>query len=218
MTRCCTATELRKRFRDIPKDQRETHQPFAIRVWRGLSWLERAEQAAEVEDQFIALWIAFNALYGRQDEESRVWSEKKAWMEFLGSVWRMDANGLLRSYMRDRQTVVLGIIGNKFLSREFWESPGGDGHDKRLHAEVRSLLPRFGEKNLFSILATLFDRLYIMRVQLFHGASTKGSSLNRRTLKQCTVVLADMIPILLAIMIENGIGVDWGGVCFPPIK
>ena len=212
------ADELRGRFRQIPKDQRETHQPFAIRVWRGLSWLERAEQAAEVEDQFISLWIAFNALYGRQDEESRVWSEKKAWIELLGSVWRLDSEGLLRSHLRDRQVAVLGIIGNKYLSREFWDTPERDGHDKRLHEEVCSLLPRFGEKNLFPILATLFDRLYIMRVQLFHGASTKGSSLNRRTLRQCTLVLAEIMPTLLGIMIENGIGVDWGGICFPPMS
>lgn len=218
MKRSPTADALRQRFRDIPKDQREAHQPFAIRVWRGLSWLERAEQAAEVEDQFISLWIAFNALYGRQDEESRVWSEKKAWMELLGSIWRLDSEGLLRSHLRDRQTAVLGVIGNKFLSREFWDSPGCDGHEKRLHEEVRNLLPRFGEKNLFPILATLFDRLYIMRVQLFHGASTQGSSLNRRTLKQCTLVLSEIMPILLAVMIDNGISVDWGGICFPPIQ
>lgn len=217
MKRLPTADELRRRFRDIPKEQRDAHQPFAIRVWRGLSWLERAEQAPEVEDQFIALWIAFNALYGRQDEESKVWNERKAWMEFLNVIWRMDCDGLLRSHLRDRQVVVLGLIGNKFLSREFWDNPG-DNHDKRLHEEIRQFLPRFHEKNLLPILAALFDRLYLMRVQLFHGASTKGSTLNRRTLKQCTSVLAMVVPLLLTVMIEGGIDVDWGGICFPPIK
>ena len=38
-----TANDLRVRFRDIPREIRDEHQDFAIRVWRGISWLERAE-------------------------------------------------------------------------------------------------------------------------------------------------------------------------------
>lgn len=208
---------LRKTFRGIPKEQREAHQQFAIRVWRGLSWLERAEQAAEVEDQFISLWIAFNALYGRQDVAAHMWTEKKAYCELLTTTWRLDGGGLLRSCLKNRQTAVLGIIGEKFLCREFWDSPK-DNHDKRLTEHVRNLLPGYNGRNMLPVLTELFDRLYIMRVQLFHGASTKGSKLNRRMLKQCTTLLADFIPILLAIMIEGGIDVDWGDVCFPPLE
>lgn len=123
----------------------------------------------------------------------------------------------MRSCLKRRQTSVLGLIGEKYLCREFWDSPNGS-HDKLLHEHVRQLLPRFADRNLLPILLELFDRLYIMRVQLFHGASTKGSKLNRRTLKQCTSVLADIMPLLLRIMIESGINVDWGEVCFPPLS
>jgi len=73
-----TADDLRKFFRVIPKEQRGAHQPFAIRVWRAISWMERAEQAAEVEDQFISLWIAFNALYGRVDNQNQPWGDREA--------------------------------------------------------------------------------------------------------------------------------------------
>ena len=34
-----TALGFREAFRAIPKEQREANQSFAIRVWRGLSWL-----------------------------------------------------------------------------------------------------------------------------------------------------------------------------------
>ena len=217
MTSARTAETIRAAFRAIPKERREVRQPFAIRVWRGLSWLERAEQAAEVEDQFIALWIAFNALYGRQDVADHLWTERKAYCEFLGTAWRLDGGGLLRSCLKSRQTAVLGIIGNKFLCREFWESPR-DNHDKRLSEHVRTLLAGYNGRNMLPVLTELFDRLYVMRVQVFHGASTKGSKLNRRTLKQCTSLLADFIPALLTIMIESGIDVDWGDVCFPPLE
>jgi len=40
-----TAETLRKQFQAIPKDRRDTNQAFSVRIWRGLSWLERAKQA-----------------------------------------------------------------------------------------------------------------------------------------------------------------------------
>lgn len=51
------STELRSRFRAIPRDIRDQHQDFAIRVWRGISWLERAESTADddLEGRFLAL-------------------------------------------------------------------------------------------------------------------------------------------------------------------
>ena len=62
-----TAAELREQFRAIPKPDREARQDFAIRVWRALSWIERAQRLdpADYEGRFISAWIAFNALYGR---------------------------------------------------------------------------------------------------------------------------------------------------------
>ena len=49
------AEELRRRFKAMPDDVREANQPFSIRVWRGLSWLDRAESAQDVDGQFISL-------------------------------------------------------------------------------------------------------------------------------------------------------------------
>ena len=59
-----TAIELRAAFRKLPKEDREANQGFAIRVWRALSWLERAEamEAGDYEGRFISSWIGFNAL------------------------------------------------------------------------------------------------------------------------------------------------------------
>ena len=59
-----SACELREQFKAIPAELRDANQAFSIRVWRGLSWLERAEAAGDVEGRFISLWIAFNAIYG----------------------------------------------------------------------------------------------------------------------------------------------------------
>ncbi len=211
-----TADELRKAFRAIPKEQRDAHQPFAIRVWRALSWLERAEQAGEVEDQFIASWISFNALYGRLDNENRAWGDREAMGAFLSAIWNLDDEGQIRRVLCRRQLPVLKLVETKYLYDKFWLAPG-DNYDHELHQIIRDLLPRFGKSNMLCVLRALFDRLYVMRNQVFHGASTKGSNLNRRTLTQSAAMLGEILPVMIGIMIEYGIEKDWGGVCFPPM-
>jgi len=72
---------LRRRFKAIPEQTWEANQVFSIRIWRGLSWLERSESAPDIEGQFISLWTAFNAIYGRlQDDGMTVcpeWSPRE---------------------------------------------------------------------------------------------------------------------------------------------
>ena len=67
------------------------------------------------------------------------------------------------------------------------------------------------------VLQELFERLYVMRQQVFHGAATSGSKLNRTALKRSTAVLARIVPAMVCVMIEAGPGADWGEVCFPPV-
>ena len=57
-----TADTLRKQFKAIPQEQRDEHQAFSVRIWRGLSRLERSESSGDVEGTFISPWGAFNAV------------------------------------------------------------------------------------------------------------------------------------------------------------
>ena len=43
MTPGLSAANLRAQFKVLPVEQRNVNQPFVIRVWRGLSWLEKSE-------------------------------------------------------------------------------------------------------------------------------------------------------------------------------
>jgi len=212
-----TAEEMRKAFRAIPKQQRDTHQSFAIRVWRGLSWLERSERAGEIEDQFIALWIAFNSLYGRVDNDNQPWGDREAMGAFLAAIWDLDDRGLFGSLLNRNRTTVLSMCNSKFLNRQFWADPGGN-HGRDIDEVVKKLLPLFGTHRMRPVLRALFDALYIMRNQVFHGASTKGSALNRKTLSQSANLLAKLLPSMIDMLIRNGIEHDWGEVCFPPVK
>ncbi len=212
-----TATSLRELFRAIPKEDRDAHQSFAIRVWRAMSWLERVELAGDIEDRFIRSWIGFNALYGRLDDERRAWGDREALGTFLPMVWRLDDHGRIRCVLCSKQLDVLRLIENKFLYDRFWLEPERN-HDRELRRIVREMLPRFGTSRMLPVLQVLFDRLYIMRNQVFHGASTKGSSLNRRTLTYSADLLGRLLPVMIDAIIRNGLNEDWGEVCFPPFR
>ena len=57
----------------------------------------------------------------------------------------------------------------------------------------------------------------VMRVQVFHGASTKGGKLNRRVMQSSSTILLDLLPTMISIMIDYGIEEEWGTISFPPV-
>jgi len=210
------AATLRSRFRAIPKNLRDAHQPFCIRVWRAVSWLERAENAAkdDLEGRFISAWIGFNALYGQLDNDGQPWGDREARSTFLARIGKLDANGGLPRIMKKRQLLIFRTIEDKYLSQRFWMQ--GASAAKQVKRELRDAMTWIDTPKQPRVLQMLFDRLYVLRNQLLHGASTKGSSLNRRPLRECGNLLAELLAVMLVVMIEQGVATDWGRVCFAP--
>jgi len=210
------STSLRNQFRAIPKEARDAHQDFSIRVWRGLSWLERGEKAEDFEGRFISLWIAFNSIYGHLDEDGRDARDRASWQTFLARLVKEDAEGALGRIVRERQAGILRLIDNQFLFKPFWL--GLPDAAEKLRRSVRRCLKCYNDGSTLAVLQELFERLYVMRTQVFHGAATSGSKLNRPTLERSTGVLAALVPEMVRIIISAGPAVDWGEVCFPPVK
>lgn len=59
--------QLKQRHR---AEREQYHPNLSLRVHRALSWLQRSEMQDELDGQFIFLWIAFNAAYATDIEES----------------------------------------------------------------------------------------------------------------------------------------------------
>jgi hypothetical protein len=210
------AASLRKQFRALPKEGRDANQDFSIRVWRGLSWLERGEIAADLEGRFIFLWIAFNSIYGYLNDDGRDARDRASWQTFLARLVERDGTGRIDALLRHHQQDILPLIDNRYLFRPFWM--GLPDADEKLRVAVRRSLKAYNDGGTVAVLQELFERLYVMRMQVFHGAATSGSRLNRPTLERSTKVLAALVPEMLAIMVEAGPDVDWGEVCFPPTE
>lgn len=124
------AGTLRERFKAIPEGQREANQAFSIRIWRGLSWLERAEAADDLEGRFISLWIAFNAIYGHLEDGTAA-PDHASWQEFLARIVRADGRDILGEILWAEQLTILRLIDSKYLFRPFWL--GQPDADEKLH-------------------------------------------------------------------------------------
>lgn len=213
-----TAEQLRERFRAIPDADRQANQDFSIRLWRAISWLERAEVANEddLEGQFIPLWISFNSLYGRTGEDGLAVPDHAGWQEFLAAIVKADGEDRIGKILWDEQRQVLKTIDSPYLFKPFWVGEQKDAEGKLQQARRRTMA-NFGVRASVGLLQELFERIYVLRQQVFHGAATCGSKVNRQTMKMGVTVLSIVVPAMIEIMIVGGPARDWGRICYPPV-
>src|SRR5262249_46571787 len=60
----------------IPQQEAVVSEAVGLRVHRSRSWLRKARKADDLDSQFVFLWIAFNALYGRPRYLPEVWTDE----------------------------------------------------------------------------------------------------------------------------------------------
>lgn len=171
---------------------------------------------ADIEVQFISGWIAFNALYGRLGSDQRSIPERQAMQKFLVLVHGLDQNDAITHLLIGNQRKVLALINDRFLYGPFWTKT--PRVREKLDEIVTATIHHLARGESLPVLLEVFERLYILRQQLFHGASTRGSRLNRDGLKRCTTILGMLLPTIIDIMIEDELQQNWGDVCFPPME
>lgn len=66
------------------------------------------------------------------------------------------------------------------------------------------------------MLCLVLDRLYVLRNQVIHGGATYQSSVNREQVKSSRHLLAELMPVVLEVMI-NDQNSDWGEIRYPVI-
>ena len=73
------------------------------------------------------------------------------------------------------------------------------------------------DRDTARVLRILFDRLYVLRCQMMHGATTWNSSVNRTQVENGAAVLAALLPEMIDLMLDNP-GIDWGTPHYPVIR
>ncbi len=194
--------------------------PTNIRVHRACSWLQRVELIEPGADDDLALmsqWVAFNALYGRWDPDEREpLGDRACYRDFLDRVLRLDQDGRLAEVLNDHKPLVMSILEDEYLSGFFWKdpTPKNAGKSKKAMYDARGW---YVEGRWVMILDRLMERVYLLRCQLVHGASTHGGKLNRDPLRRCVAMMGHLLPAVITVLTDHGADEDWGEMCYPPL-
>ena len=213
--------ERRKREED---DILAVSSDLSLRMRRAISWGMRAEDVDIGNDPdlaFICYWVAFNSAYAEEQENSETY-ERNAFRGYLQKVVNLDSDLTIFNEIQGRfHGPVNTLVKNKFVYEPFWKNHLGHGEEDwraRFDSERQVVSKvRWNDNDVSSILMILFDRLYVLRNQLFHGGATWGSSRNRRQVEDGARIMAFLCPLFIALMLDNP-SVDWKTPRYPVVQ
>src|SRR5690606_24697694 len=111
---------------------------------------------------------------------------------------------LIRGCLKKHRGLVKHILGNAYLSDTFWRNPDDPkalGHGAEAANRLNAY---FKSDDCTKLLDEITNRLFLLRGQLVHGASTQGGKHNRESLRHGTCLLGHLVAVVLHIMIEHG--------------
>lgn len=191
------------------------------RLYRAQSWIQRAvglRRVGDLDGRFIFYWIAFNALYGHAKYIAEDWQGEGASIhDSLGRIGRLSRHRRgLREMLTKVEADLAALLRNQFLCKEYWTEGFTDALDDSLHAAESTVRGAIrGTDSVIALLIRIFDRLYVLRIQLIHGCAKDGSSANRASLEPAVAVMAPFVPLYWATMKRAGGGEDWGPLPYP---
>jgi len=103
----------------------------------------------------------------------------------------------------------------EFLYREYWEDEPTDigGIIRR---EVDAIDAAWHVNQPERRLASLSQRIYLLRNQVFHGAAKHGSRKNRDSIAPAVAVLATLVPVFADVVREHPDDSTWGRLPYTP--
>lgn len=195
---------------------------LSLRVHRALSWLQRAEQCEDNDSRFIFLWIAFNAAYAFEIDETLCLSEQESFKLFLEKLSSLDTHKRLDHLIwQEFPGSIRILLDNQFVFQSFWEYQNGkitaQQWAERFADGKRAAQHALASGNTPLLLRIVFSRMYTLRNQLIHGGATWNSSVNREQLRDCVNLLGKLIPLIIELMMDNP-NTLWGDACYPVVN
>ncbi len=109
------------------RQERDAQHPnLRLRVHRALSWLDRAEQADDLDGRFIFLWIAFNAAYATEIDERQRLSEQETFKAFLEKLCSLDESKRIDALVWQAFSGSIRVLlDNPYVFQSFWDHQSG---------------------------------------------------------------------------------------------
>ncbi|WP_407833152.1 hypothetical protein [Vibrio rotiferianus] len=214
-----TFDKLKQRHRT---EREHYSQALSTRVHRSLSWLKKAEQCEDDDSKFTFLWIAFNSAYAQDFEQKVNYGERGLYQEFLSRLVELDKDNLLAEIVwQNYSGAIRAVLDNEFILESYWSYHSGrisEEEWKEARSKAKMVAnTALGHNNTALVLSVVFSRLYTLRNQIIHGGATYGSSANRQQLRDCTVILEQILPAIIKIMMDGSKEL-WGDPVYPLIE
>ncbi|ELX4139878.1 hypothetical protein QJ359_004416, partial [Vibrio vulnificus] len=203
-------------------ERQDYSQALSTRIHRALSWLQKAELCEDDDSKFTFLWIAFNSAYAQEFEQKMNFGERGLYQEFLTRLVELDSENLLSNIVwQNYSGAIRAVLNNEFILESYWNYHSGritedQWKDARSKAKIAANTA-LGHNNTALVLSVVFSRLYTLRNQIIHGGATFGSSANRKQLRDCTVLLEQILPVIIKIMMDSRNEL-WGDPVYPLIE
>lgn len=201
------------------------------RMRRAKSWLAQSEKADSAEEKFICLWIAFNAAYGDDPSSRGDPHDSDRFKKFLKDIIERDHEKKIGTLLIKTYSDPIRVLLNNYcvfkpfwrwargrMASSKWKEKFSESNDKAKRALGKTLM---GNENVHTVFKIVFDRLYQLRNQVFHGGVTFGKGWGRSQLEDGVRIMADIVPVILDIMEadikENPDTKIWGKVAYPRV-
>ncbi|MCY4528638.1 MAG: hypothetical protein OXD46_06370 [Chloroflexi bacterium] len=192
--------------RDLIEDSLSTD--MRTRVRRVLSWLERARQEEDDKDgAFMFYWIAFEAVYAEWTREAQ--TQREDFREFFEKAAAADTRNTIRDeVLGDLADTILEVVANPYIFEPFWDCYNGnsdsdDEWQELLISDVERVSVRLEDGDAVESLAAAFERLCVVRNQIFRGEATWNRYVNRSQIEDGTEILAFVVPVLVDLILDK---------------
>ena len=194
-----------------------------LRVHRSLSWLQRAEMEDGDDDaRFLFQWIAFNAAYAAELRDPAGNDERSVFDEFFRKLTGLDRDHRIYNAIWERYPQAIRVLlDNRYVYAPFWKHqnglPGYADWEDRFQRSKSRIGIALRDRDTRTILATVFDRLYVLRNQLVHGGATWNSGVNRSQVRDGARIMTALVPVFVDLMMDNP-DVEWGDPYYPVVE
>jgi len=210
-------------LKSYQREYRDSFHPnLTLRTHRALSWLDRAEQADDdLDAKFIFLWIAFNAAYAVDLDQQHRELETVRFNQFFEKIVSLDDEQLIYEQLwKTFSTTIRVLLDNRFVFQPFWDFHNGRVSEAEWSERFQLAKKRAGnalaKQDTVEVLSVVFNRLYTLRNQLMHGGATWNSAANRDQVRECTKLLATIVPLVIHIMLQHP-DTLWGDAHYPVV-
>ena len=212
-------TEVAALYEQVQADLPE---PVRLRVYCAMSWLKQAQQSTESDVQFMCLWVAFNAAYARDLQVRQVGGDMAVFRDFLQKMCRLQADVFTHLVWEIYPQGIRQLLDNQYVFQAYWDHHNGliseDAWQESFQKAKRRSLEALKNKDTSAILMMVYERIYTLRNQIFHGGATCGSKVNRLQLKSALGILSDTIPVFLTVLLQHPNEALWGKPYYPWVK